>query len=417
MDEGRRRGGLWQHADFRRLWIGDSISQVGTAVSQLALPLVAITIVHASTFQVGLLTACETVGFLLVGLPAGAWVDRMRRRRVLITNDLVRAVAIGSIPVADWLGRVTVAQLYVVAVIAGISTVFFDIAYQTYLPELVGPDDVVEGNAKLQASQSVAQIAGPTVGGLLIELITAPVAVAVDSLSFLWSAAWVGAIRERPARPYRSPDRNLIREVGEGLRVVFRNRLLVANLMTTATSNFFGSAMLSLTLVLLARNLGISAAVIGILFSIAAAGGLVGAVVARRVGDRLGQGRAIWITILFTAPYGLLLPFVQRNWTLVLLAVLGFVFGVAVVIYNVITVSFRQGLAPPELLGRVNATMRFFVWGCMPLGGLLGGVLGQLFGVRIALLVVGVGGAFAFLPAFLSPLRTMRELPKAIPAL
>jgi MFS family permease len=405
------RRGLWQHRDFRRLWIGDSVSQVGTTISQLALPLVAITIVHASTFEVGLLTTFETLGFLVVGLPAGAWVDRMRRRRVLVTNDVIRALVIGSVPLAALVGHVTIVQLYGVALVAGISTVFFDVAYQSYLPELVGRDDLVEGNAKLQASQSVAQVAGPAIGGALIQAITAPYAVLLDAVSFLWSAAWVSAIKVRPVRPERAVDRNLFREVREGLRLVFDSRLLLANAMTTGSWNLFGSASLSLQLLLFARYLHLSAAVIGGLFSVASIGGLIGAVAARRVGRWLGHGPAIWIMALLTAPLGLVLPFAHRNWTLALIVALELLSGTCVVIFNIITVSFRQGLAPPQLLGRMNATMRFFVWGTMPLGGLIGGTLGAHLGVRPALLVVGIGGALAFLPAFLSPLRTMRDLP------
>ncbi|HEY2765355.1 MAG TPA: MFS transporter, partial [Pseudonocardiaceae bacterium] len=169
-----RWGGLWRHRDFRRLWIGDTISQFGTTISRLALPLLAVLVLHASPFQVGLLTAFETLAFLLIGLPAGAWVDRMRRRRVLIVNDLVRTVAIGSVPVAAAVGVLGMGQLYVVAFVTGVSTVFFDVAYQSYLPELIGRDDLVVGNAALQASQSVAVVAGPSVGGALVQVLGAP---------------------------------------------------------------------------------------------------------------------------------------------------------------------------------------------------------------------------------------------------
>ena len=186
--EVRRRGGLWHHLDFRRLWIGETVSQFGTTISQLALPLVAILVVHASTFEVGLLTAFETAAFLLVGLPAGAWVDRMRFRSVLILNDVLRALAIGSITLVDAFGALTIEQLYLVALVVGVSTVFFDVAYQSYLPELIDRTSLVEGNAQLQASESISQVAGPSVGGVLIQVLTAPYAVVIDAVSFLWSA-------------------------------------------------------------------------------------------------------------------------------------------------------------------------------------------------------------------------------------
>ncbi|MDT4899588.1 MAG: hypothetical protein QOJ78_518 [Pseudonocardiales bacterium] len=409
--EPRRRGGLWHHLDFRRLWIGETVSQFGTMISQLALPLVAILVVHASTFEVGLLTAFETAAFLIVGLPAGAWVDRMRFRAVLIVNDVIRAAALGSVPLAQMMGVLTIGQLYAVALVTGISTVFFDVAYQSYLPELVERTLLVEGNAKLQASESVSQIAGPSAGGLLIQVLTAPYAVLVDALSFLWSAAWVLSIQARPPKPERKPDRHLRREIGEGLRFVLGNRLLRSIAMCTGSSNLFSSMALAVFYVLLARDLHLSPGWIGAIMSTSAIGGLVGSFVTSRFVRRVGQGPANWISPLFIGPCGFVAPFVHRDWTLGLLALAQIGMWMGVVIYNITQVSFRQGLCPPALLGRMNATMRFLVWGTMPLGGFLGGVLGATIGVRETLLVVAIGGSLAFLPVYLSPLRRMRELP------
>jgi len=413
VDPGRppRRGGLWHHLEFRRLWIGETVSQFGTMVSQLALPLVAILMVHASTFEVGLLTAFETAAFLVVGLPAGAWVDRMRFRWVLILNDLIRAAVLGSIPLAQLMGVLTIGQLYVVALVTGLSTVFFDVAYQSYLPQLVDRRLLVEGNAKLQGSESVSQIAGPSIGGLLIQALTAPYAVLIDALSFLWSAGWIIAIKARPPRPEREPDRHLRREIGEGLRFVLGSRLLRAIAMCTGSSNLFSSMTLAVIYVLLARDLHVSPGIIGLITSTSAIGGLTGSLVASRFAAKVGQGPAIWISAAAVGPCSFVAPFVHRDWTLVLLAVAQIAMWMGTVVYNITQVSFRQGLCPPALLGRMNATMRFLVWGTMPLGALLGGVLGSTIGVRETLLVVAVGEALAFLPVFLSPLRRMRELP------
>jgi MFS family permease len=397
--------------DFRRLWIGETVSQFGTMVSQLALPLVAILVVHASTFEVGLLTAFETAAFLLVGLPAGAWVDRMRFRSVLIFNDLVRAAAMGSIPFAAWMGVLSIGQLYVVALLVGVSTVFFDVAYQSYLPELIDRSSLVDGNAKLQASESVAQVAGPSVGGVLIQAMTAPYAVLIDALSFLWSAAWVVAIRARPPKPERKPDRHLGREIAAGLRFVVGNRMLRAIAMCTGSSNLFSSIAFAVYYVLLARQLHLTAGVIGLITSTSAVGGLVGSLVASRIARRFGQGPTIWLSILIGGPMAFVVPFVHRDWTLVLLAASQVVWWASVVVYNITQVSFRQGLCPPALLGRMNATMRFLVWGTMPLGGLLGGVLGSTIGVRHTLVVVAIGSCLVWLPVYLSPLRHQRELP------
>jgi MFS family permease len=388
----RRRGGLWHHLDFRRLWIGETVSQFGTFISQLALPLIAILVLHATTFEVGLLGTLEMLAFLVIGLPAGAWVDRMRFRLVLIVNDLVRAAALGSIPLAYAFDALTIGQLYVVALVTGVSTVFFDVAYQSYLPALVDREALVEGNSKLTASESVAQIAGPGLGGLLIQVLTAPYAVLVDAVSFLWSATWVAAIRSRPPKPERKPDRNLVREIGEGLKFVVGNRLLRSIAACTGTSNFFSNVMFPVYFILLARDLHLSAGVIGLFTSFAAVGGLLGSLVASRIAHRLGQGPTIWISIACSLPPAFVVPFVHRNWTLVLLAAAQLVMWGSAVVYNITQVSFRQGLTPEHLLGRMNATMRFFVWGTIPLGAFVGGALGTAIGVRPTLLVAAIGG-------------------------
>ena len=407
------RSSLWRHRDFLRLWAGDSISQIGTAVSLIALPLLAIKVLDATPFEVGLLTTFETVAFLLVGLPAGAWVDRMRRRHVLIATDIGRAALLGSLPLAWYLDLLMLPQLYVVALLTGVLTVFFDVAYQSYLPSLVGRDYLVEGNAKLEASRAVAQIAGPSVGGALVQWLTAPYAILVDALSYLWSATWIGAISSREERPERAPDRHLVREIREGLSFVLRNRLLRAITATTGTSNFFSTILNTAFIIVLAdqAQLNLSAGTIGLVFTIGSVGGLLGAVVAERVARRVGQGITIWLSILVSAPFALATPLVQQGWALWAVAGCWAVIGFFVVIYNITQVSFRQGLCPERLLGRMNATIRFLVWGTMPLGAFTGGVLGSTIGVRATMWVGAIGMALAFLPAFLSPLRTMRELP------
>jgi MFS family permease len=405
------RFGLLREHDFRQLFIADTVSQFGTQISVLALPLVAVLALNASAFEVGLLAACETVAFLLVGLPAGAWVDRMRRREVLIVGDLGRALVLATVPLAWWLGALSMPQLYVVGLLTGVLTVFFDVAYQSYLPHLVGRENLVEGNAKLEAVHGVAQIGGPAVAGVVIQWLSAPVAVVADAVSFVVSAAAVGLIRKREQRPERGADQRLGREIAEGLRFVVGNRLLRAIAICTGSSNFF-SAMLGAMLVLfLVRDLGQPPSVLGLVLSIASVGGLLGALTATRIARWLGQGPTIWISMAVAGPFGLLWPLAQADWRMWVAAVAGGVSWFCGVVYNITQVSFRQGLTPEPLLGRMNATMRFLVWGTLPLGGLVGGLLGQHLGVRETIWVAAIGGLLPFLAPFLSPLRRMRELP------
>jgi Na+/melibiose symporter-like transporter len=408
------RPGLLRQRDFRQLFLADTVSQVGSQVSVLALPLVAVSMLHASSSEVGFLSACSMLAFLVVGLPAGAWVDRTRRRPVLIVADIGRALVLGSIPVAWMLGVLTMAQLYLVALVAGILTVFFDVAYQSYLPHLVGREHLAEGNAELEGVRAVSQIGGPTVAGLMIQAFTAPIAIAVDSVSFLGSALFLGRIRRQERLQQRRPKAHLGREVREGLGFVFGNRLLRDIAMSIASYNLLAGARGTLLILLLARVLQLPAGVIGVFFSIASVGSLIGALTARRIAELIGQGRAIWGTVAVAAPFQLLIPLAQRGWLLWLAAAAYMVIWLCISVNNITQLSFRQQLAPETLLGRMNATMRFLVWGVLPLGASIGGVLGQLIGARTALWLVAFGGVIPVLPLILSPLRSMRELPNGM---
>ena len=406
------RLGLLHDHDYRQLFASTTVSQFGVHVTQLAIPLVAIVTLGAGPFEVGLLTALETLPFLLVGLPAGAWVDRMRRRSVLIAGDVGRAVLLLTIPLAWWQDVLTIWQLYAVGFLVGVLTVFFEVAYQSYLPHLVGRDNLVEGNAKLESMRAVAQVGGPALAGQLIRLLTAPVALLVDALAMGASALFVARIRKREPKPERRPDANLLREIGEGLRFMLGHRLLRAIAACTGSFNLFAGAYGAMLIIFLQRVVGADAGEIGLVFTITGSGGLLGAFLARRFAAWVGQGPAIWLSVAVSAPFGLLMPLVAApGWRLWVAAAGGFVVSVGVVVYNVTQVSFRQGLTPDHLLGRMNATMRFLVWGTMPLGGLLGGVLGEWLDVRSALLIGALGTCVAFLPVFLSPLRSMRTLP------
>jgi MFS family permease len=407
----RTRLGVLADFDFRQLFLADTVSQVGSQVTLLALPLVAVLALHANAFEIGLLSAADTAAFLIVGLPAGALVDRLRRRNVMIAGDLSRAIMLGSVPFAWWMGWLSMPQLYVVGLGTGLATVFFDVAYQSYLPHLVGRGSLVEGNAKLQGVQSVSQLAGPTAAGFLIQALTAPYAIVIDAVSFVGSAFFVGRIRKREDKPERGPDAHLGREISEGFNFVVRNKVLRSIAACTGSSNLFSGIGGAMLILLLAGHLHISAGLIGVVFSLMAIGGLIGALTAQRFAKWLGQGPVIWISIAVTSPFALLVPLAQPGWKLWAMAFGNFVYWIGVVVYNVNQVSFRQALTPDRLLGRMNATMRFLVWGTLPLGGLIGGILGQTIGVRNTLWVAAIGGLFSFLFVFFSPARRARELP------
>jgi MFS family permease len=403
--------GLWRHRDFRRLWVAESVSQVGTQVTLLALPVLAVTQLHATPLQMGVLTALETLAFLVIGLPAGAWVDRWRRKRVLVVNDLVRAVALATLPAAWLLGGLTLTQLFVVAAVTGTATVFFDVAYQSYLPTLVERHRIVDGNSKLETSRAVAQVAGPGLTGVLLRVIGAPLLIAGDALSFLVSALFIGRIRHVDTVPDRATRRPMRAEIAEGLGFVVRHPLLRRIVACTGSSNLFGSMTSALLVLFVLRTLGLSESTLGVVFSVGAVGGLVGAASAGWFARRVGEGRAIPLSAVVFAAGGALMPLAAVGAPVVLLMGGWSVLSWAVVAYNVTQVSFRQRLCPPALLGRMNASVRFIVFGGMPLGGLLGGVLGQWLGVTAALWVAAAGGVLACLPVVLSPLVTMRDLP------
>ncbi|MDP9391679.1 MAG: MFS transporter [Actinomycetota bacterium] len=403
---------LWRHHDFRQLWTAETVSQLGTQVTLLALPVLAVSLLDATPLEMGILTALETAAFLLIGLPAGAWVDRWRRKRVLIAGDLVRAVALASLPVAYLLDVLALPQLYVVAAVTGTATVFFDVAYQSYLPALVERDQIVDGNGKLEASRVVAQVAGPGITGVLLRFLGAPLLLVVDAASFLLSAFFLGRIRQVDVVPDRSARRRLRSEIAEGLSFVVRHPLLRRIVACTGTANLFSSMSGTLLVLFALRTLGMPESTLGFVFSAGAVGGLVGAVTAARFARTVGEGRAIPLSALLLLPSAALTPLAVVGAAEVLLALGTFGFSWAVVVYNVVQVSFRQRLCPPALLGRMNASVRFLVFGTMPLGALLGGALGTWLGVVPTLWLAVAGQALAALWVVTSPLMRMDRLPE-----
>jgi len=405
----RLRGKLIGQSGFRRLWFGQTVSEFGSQVTMLALPLTAVLVLHASTFQVGLLTTAGYAAFLLIGLPAGVWVDRVRRKPVMVAADVTRMLVLASIPVAYGLGVLTLAQLYMVTFIHGVAAVFFDVAYLSLVPGLVGRQHVAEANAKLQGSVSVAQVSGPSAAGFLIGLLTAPVAFLADAASFAVSVLTLLIIRDRELAPGRAQRRSLRAEMAEGLRFVVTHPILRMIAGCTATANLFGSAMLAISVVFLVRQVHLGAATIGALTSLGAIGGVAGALSCGVLRRWIGSARLIWLSLAVTLPFGLLIPVTFPGAGLACYAVGLFALSFGGVVYNVHQASFRQLLCPHRLLGRMNATIRFLVWGTIPLGGLLGGALGSWLGNRAALWACAIGACLAPIWVLASPLRRMRD--------
>jgi MFS family permease len=394
-----------------------TISQFGTQVSLLAVPLVAVTLLQASPFEVALLGAIEFLPFILFSLPAGAWVDRLRRRPILIAGDLVRAAMLATVPIAYVLGILTMAQLYVVGFVVGTVTVFFDVAYQSYLPSLVDRDQLLDGNGKLEASRTVAQSAGPALGGALIGLVTAPLAILADALSYLLSGLFVVAIRRHEPTPDRHADGHgrrrgsLRQEVADGLRYVLGNRFLRGIAASTATSNFFSNVALGTFIVYAVRELGLTALEIGVIFGLGNVGAVIGALVANRIARRFGVGPTIVGATLLGAPGLLLMALAPPAFPVPFLVAGSFLQGFEVVVYNINQLSFRQAITPTSMQGRMNATMRFIVWGTIPLGTILGGVIATVVGLQPAILVGALGAFLAVIPLIVTPVRTIRDMP------
>ncbi|TQF01191.1 MFS transporter [Kitasatospora acidiphila] len=397
---------------FRLLYTAAAVSKLGTAVSSLAIPLVAVVALHADAAQVGLLATLSTVAFLLIGLPAGAWVDRSPKRPVMIAADLVRAAALGSVPAAWALGRLTFAHLCAAVLVSGVATVFFDVASLSNLPELVGRDRLTEANAHLVTTDALTQIGGRTVGGLLLAAVAAPAAVLVDAASYLWSAACLLRLGPGTTPAPRADRRAGIRqEIGAGLRFVWRDPVLRPIALAGGCTNL--SIQLSQTVLplLITRELGLPSWVLGLFFAVGGLGVLLGSRCARPLARRFGAGRVLWLMGLAVAPFGLLIALVDRGGWLWAAALGWLVTTFKVGIDNVVKVSFRQAVTPDHMLGRMNATMRFVLTGALCVGSALAGLLGTVLGVRAALWAAAVGLALVWVPIARSPLRRVRALP------
>ncbi len=406
--------GLLRNPDFAKLWAGETISLFGSHVTELALPLTAVLTLDASPGQLGLLGAARFAPFLLVTLFAGVWADRSRRRPILIGANVGRAAALAVIPLLAATDQLRIEHLYSIAFVVGALTVLFDVSYVTVVPSLVRRDELVEANSVMQASASVAEVGGPGLGGMLVSLFSAPVAIAVDAVTYVVSTLTLAGIRKPEPHPERGSERATVSgQIREGLGVTFGDPRLRAMAISAGLYNLFEQSIFVLLALYVTRDLDLSPATLGLVLSLGAVGALLGSVLANRVRRRMGIGRAyVWAHALDLAL--LLLPVASElPYPAVVMAGAFILNGVALGLTNVYSVTLRQTLTPGRLLGRMNASYRFLTYGAIPVGALIGGAVAEAVGVRNAIALGTAGLLIAPAFVFLSPMRSLVTLPNA----
>lgn len=404
---------LWRNTDFRKLWAGQTVSELGSVVTRTAVPLVALIVLGAGPFQMALLIVAASLAVLLVGLFAGAWVDRLRRRPLLIWADAVRAVLLFSIPLAYLAGVLRIEQLYVVVFIEGCLGALFDAAYPAYVPSLIGVDRVVEGNSKLATSSSLAEIGGPGLAGGLVQAIGPPLAVLVDAISFVVSAITLLLIRRpEPSRPPRTSTTPIRAEILEGLRLIRRHAVVLPLTLRSVTAHVAGSFYGVLYTIYLINELHLSPLLLGIVVSAGGVGSLIGSLFASRIIGRFGLGPALIWTAIGAAVIGVLTPLAGGPLLLATLMVfLPQLIGDGLqTIEGVAELSLIQGVIPDRILGRVNANLEVFSHGiAYPLGALGAAVVAGWIGVRGGIAIGWAGMAISILLLVFSPLPGIRR--------
>jgi len=401
---------LFKDADFMKLWIGQTISVFGAQFSPIAIYFAAKTILNAQPIQFGILAAMQTSPFLIFGLLVGVWADRHRKKRTMIAVNIGRALILAAVPLA-WLGGIlSMTEFYVVAFATGVLMVFFEIYYQSYLPTLVERSRLVDANSKLQTSQATASGIGPALAGAVISIVSAPLAIFGDVIGYFSSVGFLSSIKKVESLP-RGSGRSAWADIREGLAIVAREGRLRSIVGCSATANLFSQAYFAIIVPFMIEDFGFGAFEVGLVLAASAVGGILGAVVSQRIPRRVGVGVTIILgSIIFSlTPIGIYLA--AGIYAFPTLAAVMAVIGFASVVYNVSQVSFRQALVSIDLQGRVNATNRTIVWGMLPIGSLLGGILGQAFGYRSAIGIAAVVGSLAIPWVLFSPVRGIREIP------
>jgi MFS family permease len=409
-------GNLWNHRNFRRLWFSDTVSLFGNAFTGFALPTLAVLTFHAKPLQMGILFAVGFVPYPALGLFVGVWADRYRRRRIMIAANIGRMLTLASIPIAYVLGSFTFIQIYVVAAVNGILSVFFDTAYQAYLPILVERKDLIEGNQKLQTSASGAQVAGPGIASYVYYSIGGALTIAFDALGYLVSSISLLSINKQEEKrqlDLNDPPPDFFGEMKEGVKVVTGSPILKRIALSTATSNLGTNILGAVFLIFAYEQLHLSVTDVGLIGTIGALGFVVGVLLTGRITARLGVGFSLALSI--SAGFiALANPLAAYGFPFLILATVGFVTGVVLPMYNITQVSLRQAITPNRLQGRMNATMRTIVWGTIPVGSIIGGLLGDAVGVVNTLYIGAAVSGLAAIWILLGPVIRIREQPEPV---
>ena len=411
------RHGLWRHGDFMRLWAAQAISAFGSRISRTALPIVALLVVGALPSEIGILSALAVAPGILVGLLLGGRIDRSAKRPMLVFCDLMRAGLLFTVPVAAWCDVLSMAQLYIVAAGVGACSTLFQIADNTYLPVLVGKAQLTEGNAKLEATDAVAEIGGPSAGGILVDLLTAPFAILADAFSYVVSAAFLLSIRAREALPPLPEVRpTLVSDLAIGLRACWRHELVRPLFLVAAIEAFFGGFFYGIYMIFLLETLGLSASVYGMLVGLGGIGALGGALAARWVATRLGLGPAMIVLLAGGQALAVLIPLAGGpEWR-----VLGFLGAhqllsdALIVAFLIHAMSLRQTVLPQALLGRANASFHVAAGLLLPVGAIIAGQVATIHEPRTALWIGAAGSLLGPLILLCSPLRRLRAMPEAV---
>jgi MFS family permease len=409
---------LWRHWDFNKLWFGQAMSAFGSQITTLALPLTAIIFLSATATQIGIMSALRELAFLGPMLFFGVLVDRMRRRPLMIGTDLARAAVLGLVPILAFLDSLTMMVLYVVAFLIGCLSVIFDLAYRSYLPSIVERDMLASGNSRLQGTDSLSEIAGPGLAGVLIQLMRAPYALVLNAVTFLISALTIFLVRKPEPPVERDPAelgrgfRGVISDIGNGLRVTVRHPVLRALAGNSATFNFFSMLMLTLFVLYATREFGISPSALGVIFACFGIGGLLGAMTLSMALKRFGYGRLLLMAYVLAVAPIMTMPLVDGSALMasVLFGAIHFVVGYGIIATNILEMTMRQVLVPQNILGRVNASFRFLIGGLVPVSAFLAGILGDAIGLRETLVVTAVGIPLSLVWLVYSPIPSLRSI-------